>query len=283
MLKNIASPKNKCYLNSTTSMTKIHNATLAGLAATMLGLLAWTTPACGQTYTPTNWVNDPFSSNPNYELESANTTSPSFRNNGADRGTLSGNSPIGAMLRLVNPGDTLACTGQVTISGDVNADGDMQFRVGLYYQGTNNADTNWLGYMFGNATGAYAGTTDGLYVRNNPNQGIYSSGSPGNAMRPPCGSKSYIPGWEAATYDFSLSVTLLPANAHAVSWKLAGVAPNAYLYAGAYTNNFVLTVLPAFDQVGVMGGAALFSSASTSDGISFKDVKVTLSKHHDGP
>jgi hypothetical protein len=28
-----------------------------------------------------------------------------------------------------------------------------------------------------------------------------------------------------------------------------------------------------------MGGLALFNSASTSDGISFKDVKVTLSKH----
>src|ERR1035438_10002415 len=253
--------------------------TLLGMTATLIGLLALGTPAYSQTYTPTNWGNDPFSLNPNYVLMGAHTTSPSFNNNAADRETLLGTSPHGTTTRLVNPGDTLSYAGQVTIAGDINADGDMQFRIGLYYQGTNNADTNWLGYMFGNATGAYAGTTDGLYVRNNPNQGTYSSGSPGNAMRPPCGSKSYTPGWTAATYDFSLSVTLLSSNAHSISWKLAGVAPNAYLYAGAYTNNFALTVPPAFDQVGFMGGLALFNSASTSDGISFKDVKVTLSKH----
>jgi hypothetical protein len=263
--------------------------TLMGMAVTMLGLVALTTRTNGQTYSPTNWVNDPFNSNPNYVLTGANSTSPSFRNNGVDCGTLYGNSPIGTTLRLANPGDVLSCTGQVTIAGDLNADGDMQFRMGLYYQGTNNADTNWLGYMFGNATGAYAGTTDGLYVRNNPNQGIYSSGSPGNAMRPPCGSKSYTPGWEAATYDFSLSISLLPSNPHSpsvvhgVSWKLAGVSPCVYLYAGSYTNNFALTVPPAFDQVGFMGGRALFNAASTSAGISFKDVTVTLSKHHDAP
>ena len=264
-------------------MTKTHNATLVGLAVALFGLLAWATSAYSQTYTPTNWVNDPFYPNPNYTIGGANTTSPSFRNNGADRGTLFGNSPIGSTLRLVNPGDTLLCSGQVTITGEVNVDGDMQFRIGLFYQGTNNADTNWLGYMVGNATGAYAGTTDGLYVRNNPNQGVYSSGSPGNAMRPPCGSKSYSPSWEAATYDFSLRITLLSSNAHDISWKLAGVSPNSYLYAGAYTNNFVLTMAPAFDQVGIMGGVALFNTASSSDGINFKNVTVTLSKHHDAP
>ena len=256
---------------------------LMGLVISLLGLLAWTTPSGAETYAPTNWVNDPFNSNTNYVLTGASSASPSFMNKGVDCGTLSGNSPIGATLRLANPGDVLSCTGQVTIAGDLNVDGDMQFRVGLYYQGTNTADTNWLGYMFGNATGPYAGTTDGLYVRNNPNQGIYSSGSPGNAMRPPCGSKSYTSGWEAATYDFSLSVTMLQSSAHAVSWKLAGVSPCVYIYAGSYTNNFALTVPPAFDQVGFMGGRSLFNAASTSAGISFKNVTVTLSKHHEAP
>src|ERR1035437_6305707 len=256
---------------------------LMGMTVTMLGLLALTTPACAETYSPTNWVNDPFNPNTNYVLTDANSTSPSFRNKGVDCGTLYGNSQIGATLRLANPGDIISCTGQVTIAGDINVDGNMQFRIGLYYQGTNTADTNWLGYMFGNPTGVYAGDSDGLYVRNNPNQGIYSSGSPGNAMRPLCGSYSYTKGWAAATYVFSLSVTLLPANAHSVSWKLAGVSPSVYIYAGSYTNNFALTVPPAFDQVGFMGGRALFNSASTSVGISFKDVTVTLSKHHNAP
>jgi hypothetical protein len=270
-------------LNTKTTMTKTHNATLLSLALTLFCLISWEALAYGQTYTPTHWVNDPFYPNPNYSIEAANSTSPSFRNNGADRGTLAGNSPIGATLRLVKPGDTIACSGQVTIGGDVNVDGDMQFRVGLYYRGTNAADTNWLGYMFGNATGAYAGTTDGLYVRNNPNQGIYSSGSPGNAMRPPCGSLAYSPIWEAATYNFSLCVTLLPSNSHRVAWKLAGAAPNSYLYTGVYTNNFVLTMPPAFDQVGIMGGMALFNTATSSDDINFKNVTVTFSTNLDPP
>jgi hypothetical protein len=253
--------------------------TFTVMAVTMFGLMAWVMSGCGQTYTPTNWVNDPFCPDTNYVLMGSNSASPSFMNIGVDRSTLFGNSPIGATLRLVSPGDTLSCSGQVTLAGDINVDGDMQFRIGLYYQGTNTADTNWLGYMVGNATGAYGETTDGLYVRNNPNQGIYSSGSPGNAMRPSCGSNIYAPGWEAATYDFSLSITMLPSNDQRISWKLAGVSPNVYIYAGAYTNNFTLTVPPAFDQVGLMGGRELFGSITNADSISFKDVKVTLSHH----
>lgn len=254
---------------------------LAALTAVLLGWLAGATTACGQTYTPTNWVNDPFCPNENYGLVDAHSTSPSFTNNGDQRGTLYGNSPIGATLKLANPGDTITCTGQVVIAGDINADGNMQFRVGLYYQGSNSADTNWLGYTFGNPTGTGDEAKTALYVRNNPNPGMYSSGAPGSAMRPPCGSFTYVPGWEAATYDFSLSVTLLPANAHEVAWKLSGVSPNSYSCTGTYTNTFSLTVPPAFDQVGFMGGAALFNSASTADSISFKHVIVHYTKAGD--
>jgi hypothetical protein len=102
-------------------------------------------------------------------------------------------------------------------------------------------------------------------------------------MRPPCGSLAYSPIWEAATYNFSLCVTLLPSNSHRVAWKLAGAAPNSYLYTGVYTNNFVLTMPPAFDQVGIMGGMALFNTASSSDTINFKHVTVTLSTNLDPP
>ncbi len=259
-------------------MIKLKKA-IAIIAATMPGLMALATSASGQTYTPTNWVNDPFNPDTNYVLAGSNSVSPSFTSIGIDRSTLYGNSPIGGTLRLVNPGDTLACTGRVILAGDVNADGDMQFRIGLYYQGTNTTDNNWLGYMVGNATGQYGETTAGLYVRNNPNPSPYSSGSPGSAMRPPCGTNTYKPGWGAATYDFSLSITMLPASAQLVAWKMAGVSPNVYIYAGAYTNNFPLTVPPAFDQVGLMGGRELFGSITNTDSISFQDVKVALSKH----
>jgi hypothetical protein len=244
----------------------------------LISLLACTMPACGQIYAPTNWVNDPFCPNENYGLLGSNSASPSYTNNAVQRGTLYGNSPIGATLKLVNPGDAITCTGQVAIVGDINPDGNLQFRIGLYYQGDHHGDTNWLGYTFGNPTGTGDEAKTALLVRNNPNPGMYASGSVGNAMRPPCGDYSYAAGWGAATYDFSLAVTLLPANAQAVSWKLTGVAPNTYSSTGSYTNNFPLTVPPAFDQVGFMGGAALFNSASTANRISFKNVTVTFSK-----
>jgi hypothetical protein len=63
----------------------------------------------------------------------------------------------------------------------------------------------------------------------------------------------------------------------------SGDLPTGPIPLSSYTNNFALTVPPAFDQVGFMGGRALFNAASTSAGISFKDVTVTLSKHHDAP
>ena len=97
-------------------------------------------------------------------------------------------------------------------------------------------------------------------------------------MRPPCGAHSHAPGWSAGTYDLSLAVTLVAPKAHQVSWKLTGVAPNTYNYSGTYTNNFELTVPPAFDQVGFMGGAAVFNSASASDSISLKNLTVIFGK-----
>lgn len=250
----------------------------SGLAGAALAFSTVASPAGGQVFRPTNWVNDPFCSNPNYGLTGAASTSPGFTNNGVQRGTLYANSPIGTTLKLEAPGDTISCTGQVTIAGDVNKDGNLQFRLGLYYQGNNKADTNWLGYTFGNVTGDGSGAATSLFVRNNPNPGIFASGSPGNAMRPKCANVVYTPAWNSATYDFALSVTLLPGNGHKVSWKLAALPPNSYNQAGTYTNTFALTVPPAFDQVGMMGGAAIFQSASTADSISLKNVTVTLTR-----
>lgn len=56
---------------------------------------------------------------------------------------------------------------------------------------------------------------------------------------------------------------------------------NTYSYTGAYTNSTALTAPPAFDQVGLLLGAALFNSASTTDSVSFKNVVVTLAKAGD--
>jgi prepilin-type N-terminal cleavage/methylation domain-containing protein len=260
-------------------MTAIaYNSIVCGLAVLLLSAMALS--AIAQTFAVTNWVIDPFSPSSTFGLTGANSSSPCFTNNGVERGTLYANSPIGATLKLAKPGDTISCTGQVTLSGNLNADGNLQFRLGLYYRGDNTTDINWLGYMFGNITGTGNEATTGLYVRNNPNPGIYASGYTGNAMRPKCENVAYVPGWGSGTYNFSFSVTLLPASCHQISWKLAA-NQGTYSYTGTYTNRFALTVPPAFDQVGMMGGVALFNSASPADIISFKNVTVTLKKAGD--
>lgn len=254
-----------------------------GLFAALLGLLAGALTVQGQAYSPSNWVNDPFCANLNFALTGGDSTSPLFTNNGVQRGTLYASSPIGATLALTHPGDSLSCTGQIVLTGDINVDGNMQLRVGLFYRGENTRDTNWLGYMFGNPTGVGGEAKTGLYVRNNPNTGIFSSGSSDSATRPPCTDCTYNAGWGAGTYDFSLVITRLPGNAQSIAWKLAGVAPNIYSYSGTYTNQVATTVPPAFDQVGILGGAALFSSASSSASIGIRGLVVTLTKQNDAP
>jgi hypothetical protein len=251
---------------------------LPGLAI-LLGVLSGSaSPTLAQTYHPANWVNDPFCPNPNYGVLDANTTHPTFTNNATQRGTLYLNSPIGETLKLTNPGDTLTFTGRVNLQGDINRDGDMQFRVGLYYRGRNVADTNWLGYTFGNPAGSGGGAVTGLFVRKNPNPGVFASGYVENATRPECQLKTYSSGWAAGAYDFTLSVKLTGPNAQEIAWSLTGVAPSAYSYCASYQNTNTLAAPMAFDQVGFMGGAALFNSASTANRISFTNLAVTLGR-----
>lgn len=232
-----------------------------------------------QTYHPSAWVNNPFNPNPNFGVQNADSFSPTYTNNGYHLGTLYGDSPIGAELRLADPGDTITLRGRVTLTGEINPDGNMQFRVGLYYRGDSAADTNWLGYMIGNPVNVGVDSVPtGLYIRNNPNPGIYASGSAGNAMRPKPRSQSCSQGWSGGTYDFFLSVRQLSAEAQKISWQLAGVVPNTYNYSGAFTNTFAVTCPPAFDRVGFLSGAGLFLSASKETSVDFEDLTVTLQK-----
>lgn len=250
----------------------------AGLPVVWLAMLTAAASGQAQTYYPYNWVNDPFCFNPNYGIVAAQTPSPVFTNNGVQRGTLYANSPIGATLKLSQPGDTISFTGQMALTGDINPDGDMQFRVGLYHQGSNPTDTNWLGYTIGNPAGGGSGAGTGLFVRNNPNSGVYASGSTANATRPEVLLQSYNAGWTAGTYEFSLTISLLESNLHQISWRLKGLPPGAYNYAASYRNTNSATAPPSFDQVGIMGGAALFNSASTANRLSFSNLTVTLGR-----
>lgn len=251
---------------------------LRAAAALGLVLLAAALPGWGQTLTLANWSIDVFSPSPTFGLADGNPRTPCFTNNGIAQSTLYANCPLGAPLKLAAAGDGIFCTGQAVITGDVNADGNLQFRFGLFFQGNHPADTNWLGYLFGNYVGNHEGAASALMVRNNPNPGIYATGYPGNIMRPKCGQVAYTAGWTAGTYDFSLSITLLPGHAQKVDWQLSAAPPGTYNYSGTYTNTFALTEPPAFDQAGIMGGAALFNSPSTTNTIRLNNVVVTLTR-----
>lgn len=256
---------------------KVNNPALSLVGVTLAVLLA-VSSASAQIYHPMSWVNDPDCFNPNYGLTGANSSNPCFTNNGIQRGSLFINSPIGTTLKLANPGDSLSLTGQVTMAGNLNAAGDLQFRVGLYYQGENKGDTNWLGYMFGNLTGSGSHAAHCLYIRNNPNLGNYGAGFMENAVMPPCEDAVYAPTWMAGTYDFKLAVVLTTNNTHRISWEMKGHPPLEYNQAGSYTNTNTSTCPPAFDQVGFLGGAALFQSPSTNNAIQFDKVAVTLTR-----
>src|SRR5262245_12322403 len=133
--------------HSTLSLSKL----VALLAAA--GCLA-AVSARSQTYAPSAWVNDPFSTNANWTVLNANTASPVYTNHGpVFNGNLFGNSPIGTTITLNNPGDSAILTGQVSLIGTPNAAGNVQFRVGMYLKGASANDTGWAGYMLGNVTG----------------------------------------------------------------------------------------------------------------------------------
>jgi hypothetical protein len=188
-----------------------------GRLAAMFCLLGGAFAAHAQNYAPASWVNDPFCTNQNFTVTRAASASPSFANNGEQRGSLYANSPIGATLKLEQPGDTISCTGQMILAGDINPDGNLQFRLGFFHQGSSTADTNWLGYMFGNPTGPGGEARTGFFVRLNPNTSVYTSGSFGNVTRPPCGDTAYAPGWAEGTYDFSLVITQLSGPAQGIA------------------------------------------------------------------
>jgi hypothetical protein len=209
----------------------------------------------------------------NFTLTNGNTDTPTFTaKGGATSGqNLAGNSAIGATLTLVNPGDSITFTDQISLVGNSVQNGNLQLRYGLLYDNGSLTDTNWLGYFIGWPN---ANSQAGLYMRNNPNSGFYVSGTGAtNAQGTP---QSWSGTVSAGTYNYSLSITLLSVSSDLVSWNITG--PSSFAYSGTYTNTSVSTKGGlTFDEVGFLCGTATWSSPSTnSDAISFLDPTVTL-------
>jgi len=240
-------------------------------AGAALGLVTLGSSLSAQTYTPDNWVVDPYSPNANFTVSGATSTSPTYTDNGSATGSLYGYSSLGATLSLVNIGDNITYSGQFSLAGNVN-NSNLQFRFGLLYAGSSANDTGWLGYDIGlpNAAGQ-----PGLYERNNPNTGVFASGT--GATTVSSGDTAFTGPLAAGTYDFSLSVTLSSSTSETINWSVTGINSNPYIYTGSYVNTTLTTEGSLnFDSVGFLGGGSTFASASTSDVISFGNPTVTL-------
>jgi fibronectin-binding autotransporter adhesin len=229
------------------------------------------------TYSPTNWVNDPNSTNSFFGAPTgANTTSPTYTASGGtptQTQTLYGYSPIGSTITLNAPGQTITLTGQVTLNGS-GTPGNNQFRYGLFYKGAQPADTGWLGYFNGNENGAGGA---GVYARIIPNSNLFGSGTGANVLAL-AGQFLYSTGFaDPATYNMTLSVTYVNSSQTLLRWTLQGISGNTYLYSGIYTNNTPSAQGGfSFDEVGFLGGSTTFAAGTTPDIIGFSNMQVTV-------
>ncbi len=242
-------------------------ATLSALAIVPL----MSSSLMAQMYSPDNWIIDPFGAghDPNYSISGGNTTSQVFTDNGTALGDLYGYSLIGSTLSLVNPGNNITLFGTMTLSGNV-ADADNQFRFGLLYSGNSANDTGWLGYDIGLPTSI---SSPSLYLRNNPNTGVFASST--GATVTSIGNTGFGGSLVPGTYDLIFSITLTTPTSETINWSVT--EGGSYYFTGSYINNDLTTEGGVnFDSVGFLAGASGFSSASTSDAISFSGLNVTF-------
>ncbi|HEX3720473.1 MAG TPA: autotransporter-associated beta strand repeat-containing protein [Verrucomicrobiae bacterium] len=252
-----------------------------------LRLLALLTMACGiisaqaqvtATYTPDSWTNDPYSPNTAWGITAPNTDSPTYTNNGVNyNNNLYGYSPIGATITLTYPGDTIIMTAVVTTSGDV-ASANLQFRFGPVYRGSSPNDEDWGGALIADPN---TGGQSGLYVESIPNSSVFSTA--GSATTHGSGTSTYVGGSQGGPLAYTVSVTYLNPTSTLISWTVQGLAGNAYVYTGRYTNTTAATQGGFnYDTVGFLKGGSVFTGNSTANAITFSNVTVTVGNFGDG-
>jgi autotransporter-associated beta strand protein len=229
------------------------------------------------TYTPNNWVVDPYSPNAVWGIAGPATSSPIYTNNGGNNANnMYGYSPIGSTITLANPGDTVTLNTQYTLTGSPN-NANLQFRLGIVNKGASPSDTNWSGVLIGLPN--VGGT--GLYLENIPNSSVFSTG--GSATIPGLAGTTYIGGSQAGPMNFTLSVTYLNSTTELISWAARGLPGNAYVFAGRYTNTSVAARGGfVFDTIGFLKGGSVFNGNSTANTMIFSNVTVTMGHFGDG-
>jgi len=257
--------------NAPLRATRAIAAVLLAGAIGLLGLLL-TSAAQAATYNPASWVVDPYAGgfNPNFTVVNGNTNSPTYVNNGTATGSLLGNSAIGASLTLVNPGDVISLSAQIALAGNVN-NSTLQVRLGLLNDHGSTDDLGWLGALVGMPS---VSGQNALYLRNNPNTGLYTSSTGTTQVGAP--GSTFTGNITAQTYNFQLTVTLLNATTDVYNWSITGTS-TPYSFTGSYNNTSPSTLGGrTFNQVGFLAGLSTWSAPSTSDTIKLVNPTVTL-------
>lgn len=229
---------------------------LAGLLA---GLLA-PTIAGAISYDVANWVVDTNGATRAISVSQAGTTTTfvNATNAAAPVSQFFGNSTIGlspTTLTLANVGDSISLTGTATFTGG-SAYGNTQWRIGLFYRdnrtGVNTGiqGTNWLGYMMGAGQGA----ASSFYERNDPNTGMYASGTGASVF-----GSGNNPGvnFDAGVYDLSLSILYSAVNTLQFNFSIIEQAGGSGYSSISATINDVTPSTYSFDRVGMLSGGSV--------------------------
>lgn len=229
------------------------------LASLFAGLLA-PTIASAISYDVANWVVDTNGATRAISVSQAGTTTTfvNTTNAAAPVSQFFGNSTIGlapTTVTLANIGDSISLTGTATFAGG-SAYGNTQWRIGLFYRdnrlGVNTGiqGTNWLGYMMG--AGQLTAST--FYERNDPNTGMYASGTGAT----PFGSGSN-PGtnFDAGVYDLTFNILYSAVNTLQFNFSIIEQAGgSSYSSVSALITDASPSTY-SFDRVGMLSGSSV--------------------------
>lgn len=241
-------------------MSNKQKSLMSGLRAGLVASLLAPGIAGAISYDVSNWVVDTNGATRAISVSQSGptTTFVNTTNAAAPVSQFFGNSTIGlspTTLTLANIGDAISLTGTATFTGG-STYGNTQWRIGLFYRdnrpGVNTGiqGTNWLGYMMG----AGQGTASTFYERNDPNTGMYASGTGASAA-----GSGNNPGvnFDAGVYNLSLNILYSAVNTLQFNFSIIEQAGGSGYSSISATINDVSPTTYSFDRVGMLSGGSV--------------------------
>jgi len=239
---------------------------LAGLVASLMA----PTIAGAISYDVSNWVVDTNGATRAISVSQSGTTTTfvNTTNAAAPVSQFFGNSTIGlspTTLTLANIGDTISLTGTATFTGG-SAYGNTQWRIGLFYRdnrlGVNTGiqGTNWLGYFIGAGQGA----ASSFYERNDPNTGMYASGT--GATVAGSGNNPGV-NFDAGVYDLTFNILYSAANTLQFNFSIIEQAGGSSYSSISATMTDASPSTYSFDRVGMLSGGSVSATEIRYDNL----------------